>query len=172
MSFANSLPQGRKRTINGGMAGTVQVGSDLAGTLELPSPTAGASNSLSGRVLVANSLTGSIFVPAGGLGGQVVLNANASTTPTPWWSGTIKVGSDTVAPSNFAPNFPPPSYTALAAALGGGSISVVPFAIRNLASFPLRSATTDLRQLATQQFVGLGNSIRLDFYGPLATPAP
>ena len=111
-------------------------------------------------------------MPAGGLAGQIVLNAKASTTPTQWWSGTIKVGNDIVVPNNFSPDFPPPSYTPLPAALGGGSIGVVPFAIRNVASFPLRSATTDLRQLATQQFVGLGNSIRLAFYGPLATPAP
>lgn len=174
-------------TINsGGLSGKIDVMGDLTGDVLVtggvtstgrieieknirPSGVIQLQNAqMLGSIVVGEKLEGRIETPVLGLGGQVVLNAKRSTTPTRWWSGIVKVGTSIVEPNTSAPNFPPPSYGPLPTDLGGGSIGVVPFQFRPENSLPVSTATQPRPPYAVQHFVDADNPIRLAFYGPLA----
>lgn len=114
------------------------------------------------RIMIGQSHMGGIVLPAEGLLGQVILNAD-TPTPTGTWSGTVTVGGVHIAaPANG-------EYAASADSLGGGVLATAPFRLNKAACTPAHDSPTPF---VTSQFVGAASpTIQIRSYGPMTKAA-
>lgn len=119
-----------------------------------------------GRGLPAGA---SITVPANGLTKQVVINN--LNDPSNLWSGSVTVGAQ--------PALTVPNYSVTNAALGNGSVGLVPFRLHEQSSSPPNgyapspipaTALTNTRFAGTSLQGGPPVPVELEFYGPVALP--
>jgi len=91
-----------------------------------------------GLLSLGDSLIGNIVLPALGLAGQVIINANDNGGV---WSGSVILGTGggggaITLNTNQAPMYDAPHYNALPSVLGGGSIGLAPFGLHGTACTP------------------------------------
>lgn len=119
-----------------------------------------------GRGLPAGA---SITVPANGLTKQVVINN--LNDPSNLWSGSVTIGAQ--------PALTVPNYSVTNAALGNGSVGLVPFRLHEQSSSPPNgyapspipaTALTNTRFAGTSLQGGPPVPVELEFYGPVALP--
>jgi hypothetical protein len=147
-------------SVGGWSGGTLRLRSAVAASTTLRVGTVSSNAAVEfpggfgGKLLIANSLSGSLSVPAGGLTGQVVINAGNSGGQ---WVGNVNVGNATLSPA--------PNYTNLPSSLGGGSVGVVRFGIHTTASTPSSPSPVPTAQL--RAFHAGSAPIRIAYYGPI-----
>jgi hypothetical protein len=103
-----------------------------------------------------NAATQYIEVPADGLQGQIIVNADNLAGGT--WSAPVRVGPNGH-PQQIILNTP--NYTHTAAQLGGGAVGLVPFGLHNSSCIPANGATVQT------QSGSLPLSVELRHYGPV-----
>lgn len=117
-----------------------------------------------------------IDVPAGGLQGQVIVNAN-NTGSSPWWTAPVKVDGnslDDAASGDYAA----PYYNALSSSLGGGEVGLVPYHMHLTdCDPPYNDSDACIPDVSSEdwpaQFDTVNNSvttretIKVRFYGPV-----
>lgn len=103
-----------------------------------------------------NSPTQYIQVPANGLAGQIIINADGVAGGA--WTAPIRVGPNGH-PQQIILNSP--GYTASAATIGGGAVGLVPFRLHDEACSPANGATVQ-RSLTDPPLV-----VELRHYGPV-----
>ncbi len=135
-------------TVDGNMAGLVQVSGSVAGAITI-------GGELDGRVTTTGSLTGALTIDSymdglikvgdnlsgtidinqsQGLRGQIIINADNMSTPGTW-TGPVIVGSITL-DNGASGDYTAPYYNALPSVLGGGSVGLAPFRIHEAACSP------------------------------------
>lgn len=146
-------------TIAGGIVsgGRLEVGGDLSGAVAV------TGSPMSGTITVGRHFAGSISMPAGGLEGQVIINAdNASGT----WTGNVTMGSSAITHASNG------EYSVVSDTLGGGAVGLVPFRLyatdcepqNNLLTVgPTTVVTTDFNENDDNIVM----PIKIRFYGPV-----
>jgi len=85
---------------------------------------------------IGDNFSGTVSLPANGLKGQIIVNADNNSTPGTW-TGTVNVGTIQLKPNNTAsPQDTAPYYRRLPSELGGGSVGLAPYHLHINASFP------------------------------------
>lgn len=126
-----------------------------------------------GVLKIGGSLAGNVVLPAGGLRGQVIVNA-ANGVGT--WTGSVSIGTGTGSATITGPT--DGVYSELSSSLGGGAIGLAPFHIYPndcdpplLAADSAMPATSSPRTVVTSDFEAVDDNdavpVKIRFYGPV-----
>ncbi len=185
------------RTAGGANGGTITVNGDVAGRMEIGGTGGNIvmnitiNGELSGELVSSGSLTsgdtititdgitatgllslgdsliGSIALPASGLAGQIIINANDNGGD---WDGNVVIGSGggaiTLGPGQ-SPPYQSPHYAALPSALGGGSVGLAPFGLHAEACTPPHNLMDPHTDLVYTDFDNDGMPVIIRSYGPI-----
>ncbi|MGD9789914.1 MAG: GC-type dockerin domain-anchored protein [Phycisphaerales bacterium] len=159
--------------------------SRMSGTTANPMPTIRVDGSFNtGRLIVigdelegpGGGYIGGIEIgDTAGLGGQVIINANATTSGL--WSGDISVGASTLDPSVAT------AYTTPSTSLGGGAVGLVPYRLYASDCFPRHDdnwlISTSEPYIMNSELNGTRPDLnggflpkvpaKMSFYGPIAS---
>lgn len=147
-------------TVNGAVNGSIVVGNSL-----VQQSTITVGGDMQGDISIAHDLAGTITVPAGGLKGQVMVNAaNSGGT----WTGTVNVGSIQLKPNNTAsPDDSAPFYRRVSSNLGGGAVGLAPFNLYGPDCAPENDPNGTGIGIFENALHAPGGHVEARFYGPI-----
>ncbi|MCE7967685.1 MAG: hypothetical protein DYG94_02940 [Leptolyngbya sp. PLA3] len=131
----------------------IVVGGDLDGDITCAANLSGA-GSWDGRIEIGGDLNGDITLAAGGLQGQIAVNASDASYD---WLGDVTIGTTTLGPGESGDN-EAPYYGVPKGSIGGGAVGVVPF------NFHRNDSAPDHDSIVT---TGALSTVTIEHYGPV-----